>query len=134
MSTRYEQGRGFAYRVSRKLADNGYEVIRSAGSKTKVDIVAFKSTPDGPDVIRISPLDPFDRTIELLFVQVKKADDGYLLPAEHAELRRLAYLANATALVAYLPPGRKGIGYRRLTGPGPKDWQPWTPDWALETP
>jgi hypothetical protein len=123
MSTPYEQGRRFAYRVSQALAADGYSIIRSAGSKTKVDIVAFK------DMARHRLLDGSmwpDRS-ELLFVQAKKAN-GTCPPAERIELLRLAGMARALPIVAYQPQPRKPIAYRRLTGPGPKDWQPWTPD------
>ena len=83
MSTRYEQGRGFAYRVSRKLADDGYEIIRSAGSKTKVDVFAFKSWPSADDAWQ---------THARLFVQVKKSTNGTIPVEERAELIRLAIM------------------------------------------
>jgi Holliday junction resolvase len=113
MSTPYEQGRRFAYRVSLDLKRKGYEIIRSAGSKTKVDIVAFCRSHYSSS--------------ELLFIQAKKSD-GTIPPAEREELIRLTYLAEADPLVAYQTKPRGPIAYRRLTGPGPKDWQPWVPD------
>jgi Holliday junction resolvase len=114
MSTPYEQGRRFAYRVSLDLKRRGYEIIRSAGSKTKVDIVAFR---DG------------DGVTEWLFVQAKKAN-GTCPPAERVELRRLAHIARAMPVVAYQSQPRKRIQYKVLIGRGPKDWRPWTPDEA----
>jgi holliday junction resolvase Hjr len=117
MSTPYEQGRRFAYRVSLDLKRKGYEIIRSAGSKTKIDIVAFKGFG-------------WNRTPEFLFVQAKKSTDGTIPPAERMELLRLAEIAWANPLVAYSTGPRKPIAYRLLTGPGPKDWTPWTPDEA----
>jgi Holliday junction resolvase len=41
MRTRYEIGRAFEYRVKRFLVERGYFVVRSAGSRTPVDLVAF---------------------------------------------------------------------------------------------
>jgi Holliday junction resolvase len=119
MSTPYEGGRRFAYYVSRKLASDGYRIIRSAGSKTPVDVVAFKGQP---------PVMDFGlRLHEMLFVQAKRGDNGTLSPAERAELRDWAASVGALPIVAYQPDGVH-VAYRRLTGPGPKDWQPWTPD------
>jgi holliday junction resolvase Hjr len=111
MSTPYEQGRRFAYRVSQALAADGYSIIRSAGSKTKVDIVAFKQN-------------------QMLFIQAKKST-GTIPAAERVELLKLSrYGLRAIPLVAHSTGLRKPIAYRRLTGPGPRDWQPWTPDEA----
>jgi Holliday junction resolvase len=118
VSTPYEQGRRFAYRVSQALAADGYSIIRSAGSKTKVDIVAFRAYGEHRSMV------------EMLFIQAKKSTDGTIPPAERAELLRLAEIAWADPLVAYSTEPRGPIAYRRLTGPGPKDWQPWTPDEA----
>jgi Holliday junction resolvase len=111
----YRAGRDKEYKVRDHLVDNGYEVIRAAGSKGKVDLVAFKLWPDAWT----------DRHI--LFVQVKRIG-GTIPPADRAELLRLAKIANAIPIVAHQPIPRRPLQYRRLTGPGPKDWQPWTPD------
>ena len=40
MATKYERGRQLEWRVRDDLKDKGYHVLRSAGSKTKVDLVA----------------------------------------------------------------------------------------------
>ena len=110
MTTPYEDGRRFAYRASMAFARDGYEIIRSAGSKTKADFVAVKPG-------------------QLLFVQVKKAVDGTIPPEERKLLCQLAGLlpgvAEAIVVHKRIP---RGFAFRRLTGPGPKDWQPWTPD------
>lgn len=46
-------------------------------------------------------------------------------PGERAELLRLAALIpDALPIVA----GRPRVTFRRLTGPGPREWEPWTPD------
>ncbi len=44
MATRYEVGRSFEYRVKNCLKKMGYVVVRSAGSKTAADLVAFDET------------------------------------------------------------------------------------------
>jgi hypothetical protein len=81
-----------------------------------VDLIAFKDMP---------PYTPS----HMLFVQCKRTN-GTVPPGEREVLRNLAYSARALPVVAYQPKPRKPIAYRRLTGPGPKDWQPWTPDEA----
>lgn len=127
----YRSGADFERAVRFDLRDNGYEVIRSAGSKTKVDLVAFKQG-------------------ELLFVQCKRS--GRIGPADRAALLGLAALVNAIPVVAarisavararraaasgarvgavsgYT--GQRGgrIAYLRLTGPGPADVATWAPD------
>jgi Holliday junction resolvase len=112
----YRAGRDKEYKVRDHLTDNGYEIIRAAGSKGKVDLVAFKAwLPSGPS------------SHHMLFVQVKRTG-GTIPPADRAELLRLARIARALPIVAYQPLPRRPLQYRRLTGPGPKDWQPWTPD------
>ena len=40
MTTNYEKGRAFEYRVRRDLQRRGFAVVRSAGSKTPADLVA----------------------------------------------------------------------------------------------
>ena len=105
--TRYEGGRAFEYEVRRALEADGYWCIRAAGSKGKVDIVAVK---DG----------------QVLMVQVKR--DGRCPPAERAEVARIAALLPGVGIP--LIAARPGVTYRRITGPGPRDWEPWTPDYA----
>ena len=43
MATKYDRGRAFEYKVRDTYKDNGYYVVRSAGSKGKVDLVALKA-------------------------------------------------------------------------------------------
>jgi Holliday junction resolvase len=113
----YSDGRRLEYEAARVLRVNGYEVIRSAGSKGKVDLAAFKQG-------------------ELLFVQCKL--DGKAGPAERAELRRLAMLVDAAPLLArWHKEGRtaREVRFARLVASwngGPFDQVPWTPDHALE--
>jgi Holliday junction resolvase len=120
MTTPYEEGRRFAYRASMAFARDGYEIIRSAGSKTKVDFVAFKAGDRWET-------DEGGFAGQVLFVQVKKSTNGTIPTDERAELLRLANIARAIPIVVHkrIP---RGFAFRRLTGPGPKDWQPWTPD------
>ena len=105
--TNYTRGRAVEYKVWADLEADGYQVLRAAGSKGVADLIALKPG-------------------EVLLVQVKAADPQ-LSPAERKALLELAHLTGALPLVAYKP-FRKPIIYRQLTGPGPKDWQPWHPD------
>lgn len=104
MTNHYRAGADFEREVRKALIQDGYEVIRSAGSKTKVDLLAWKSL--GP----------------ILLVQCKR--DGRISPAERTELFRLANLraGDSIAIVA----SRPRITYHQLTGTGPKDRTPWT--------
>jgi Holliday junction resolvase-like predicted endonuclease len=106
----YSDGARFERATRHHLEENGYQVIRSAGSKGKVDLVAFK-------------------TGEILFVQNKI--NGLCAPAERTELRRLAGMVGALPIVAYRhKEGRAAatVRYRLLTGAGPKAFAGWTPD------
>ena len=69
----YNNGRAREYRLMRKLEAEGYTCFRTAGSHTKVDILAFKYG---------SPWFPCVRLI-----QSKKT--GYLSPKERREKRKL---------------------------------------------
>jgi len=105
----YNAGRAFEHAVRADLTANGYDVIRSAGSKTKVDLAAFKRG-------------------HALFVQCKR--DGRISPAERVELLRVASHINAVPLVAWKTRGDVSIYYWQLTGPGPHDRLRWDPDYA----
>ena len=109
--SRYRNGRDFEYRTRDHFRDDGYDVIRSAGSKTKVDLVAIKPG-------------------QLLFVQCKR--DGRCSPAERHTLIRLAWSVGAIPVLAHLGPrvGNQAAPFllRQLTGPGPRDWEPFTTD------
>ncbi|QIK82424.1 restriction endonuclease [Sanguibacter sp. HDW7] len=105
----YRAGADFEREVRAHLIRHGYEVIRSAGSKTKVDLLAFK-------------------TGQVLVIQCKR--NGSLPPAERVEVRRIAALIpTALPLLA----ARPGITFNMLTGDGPHDRTPWAPD-PKETP
>ena len=117
--TQYRAGRDVEYKVRDALIGDGYEVIRAAGSKGKIDLVAFKQFAMAPHWF----------TGHMLFVQVKRTD-GTIPPDDRAELLRLAHIAGALPIVAHREKvGRRvEVRYRQLTGPGAKQWQPWTPD------
>jgi hypothetical protein len=113
----YSEGRKLEYAALASLTLDGYWCIRAAGSKGKADVVALK-----PGLVN-----------EILFVQCKL--DGGMGPAERFDLFKLATEFDAIALCAgWVKAGRaaRTVEFRQLTGPGPKDWQPWTPDHALE--
>lgn len=103
----YATGRRAEYDVIHDLQENGYETIRAASSKGVADVVAFKPG-------------------EALFVSVKRTNPT-ISPAERTNLLRVAGYVNGVPLVATRPL-YKPLQYRRLTGPGPKDHTPWTPN------
>jgi holliday junction resolvase Hjr len=114
--SRYRAGRDFEYKVRDNLTADGYEVIRAAGSKGPVDLVAFKGG-----------MQRGTWHSQLLFIQAKRRD-GTISPADRAELLRVAGIVNAYPIVAHQPIPRRPIRYRQLTGPGPKQWLEWFPD------
>ncbi|WP_033307385.1 restriction endonuclease [Streptomyces iakyrus] len=89
----YARGRDLEHRVRAHLREEGYEVLRTAGSKSKVDLVAIKPG-------------------QILLVQCKRS--GALPPAEWNALWDLAQMIGAVPVLAeQLARGRK---YWRLTG------------------
>lgn len=103
-------GRRVEHQVRDDLSQAGWVIAaRAAGSKGAADLVALKPG-------------------RVVLCQVKRSNP-LLTPAErHA----LIHLADVLGLGLALPivaskPARNPITYRLLTGPGPKDWQPWTP-------
>jgi Holliday junction resolvase len=112
MVNRYRSGAEFERAVRIALISDGYDVIRSAGSKTKVDLAAFKPG-------------------QALFVQCKR--DGRISPAERVELLRVASHIGALPVVAWKTLGKTAIHYWQLTGPGPQDRVEWSPN-ATEVP
>lgn len=111
------RGRDSENAVRDELGGYGYDVLRSAGSKGAADLIAIG---DGFAVL----------------VQVKIGKHGKPFqmptPAEREQLLRLTRrLGSAVAVAACRVPGagsRPAVTvYRRLTGPGPKDWTGWAP-------
>ena len=103
----YSLGRDVEYAVIHDLVGNGYEHQRGASSKGFADVVAIKPG-------------------QILFVNVKRTTPPG--PGERADLLRVAgYLPGAGVPLVALGPASR-VTYRRLTGPGPQQWEPWTPD------
>lgn len=105
--TTYTQGRKVEYQVIDTLKDHGYDTVRGASSKGLADVVAV-----GDD--------------HLLIVNCKRTTPPG--PSERRDLLRIALRlpGRAVPLVA-LHPRRQPLIFRRLTGPGPRDWVAWTP-------
>ena len=113
MASNYAHGRQTEWAIRDHLEDNGYQVIRAAGSKGAADLVAIKPS-------------------QVLLINVKRTTPPG--PRERAALLGLARTLPSVGvpLIAMKPPYTKAPTYRRLTGLGPKDWEPWTPDTAEE--
>lgn len=94
----YGRGRKFEWDVRDHLADNGYSVIRAAGSKgdAKVDLIALKPG-------------------QILFVQAKTS--ARIDPAEWDRLVEVASWVGALPIVASKAGRGLGIRYERLLGP-----------------
>lgn len=111
----YHRGRAFEHAVRAALVADGYDVIRSAGSKTKIDLVAFKAG-------------------QVLLVQCKL--DGHCSPAERSDLLRVsALLPNySVPLIAWKQRGVSQVLFSRLTGTHHAAREPWTPDSVAGVP
>jgi hypothetical protein len=107
----YAAGVRVEHAVIHDLEANGYGCTRAASSKGICDVMAIKPG-------------------QILLVNVKKTTPPG--PAERAELWRRACQLNtpeyriAWPIVALGPASK--VTYRELTGVGPQQWQPWTPD------
>jgi Holliday junction resolvase len=108
--TAYTNGAAFERRVMTALENDGYQCLRAAGSKGAADLIALKPG-------------------QTLLVQVKLTNPQ-LAPTERITLTHLAKLCGALPIVAWRTKLRGPIGFRELTGTGPKDHRPWTPDEA----
>ncbi len=102
MATNYQRGRAFEYRARDELYLRGaLIVVRSAGSKTKVDLVAvfpalqsYMEWPPEPEV---------------WLVQCKR--DGNLPAAEREELLRIADASGCRAWHAKAGPTGRGVEF-----------------------
>jgi len=113
----YRRGADLERAAKHHLEDNGYYVIKSAGSKGVADLVAIKPG-------------------ETLLVQCKRPKDGYLLPAERVALRQLALRLGAVPLAGYwYKQGRaaRKPAFRELTFMGPAGNRDWTPDHGMQS-
>lgn len=112
--SRYSEGVRVEHLVIHDLRENGYECTRAASSKGMCDVVGLKPG-------------------QVLLISVKRTTMPG--PAERAELVRVAGLLPGVGVpLVALKPVRQPLEYRRLTGVGPKAWQPWTPDALGVTP
>ena len=94
--TAYQAGKRFEDKVRGHLREEGYVVIRSAGSKTKVDLTCLKPG-------------------QLLLIQCKRT--GVIQAAEWDELLELAGWVGAVPLLAVNGPKGRGICLWQLCGP-----------------
>jgi len=90
----YARGRAFEYKVRDEFVAKGYFVLRSAGSKTIVDLLALKinqptlvSNEQGPSVVLIQC--------------------GEITPEKEAALKRLAVVTGSNFELRQIPPKRK---------------------------
>lgn len=105
--THYDGGAAFERETRKHLENDGYWVIKAAGSKGKADLVAIKPG-------------------QVLIVQCKR--NGTCPPAERAEVRRIAALLPGVGVP--LVASRPRVTFRELTGNGPREWRPWVSDYA----
>lgn len=114
MPSSYRHGADLERAVKTCLQDNGYLlVIKSGGSKGKVDVIALKRG-------------------ETVLVQCKLS--GTISPADRTQLRRLALDLGAIPVLArWVKEGNaaRTIGFTELTSMGPAGNRPWTPDHAI---
>src|SRR3990172_2585666 len=114
--TRAGEGYRFECLTRDALRGAGYDVIRAAASKGPADIVGIR---DG----------------ELLFIQCKYTSKFPVTSLsvcpleERKEVIRLSRMVGAVPLLAH--PYKEGhravdVAFKRLTGPGPYDFQPWS--------
>ena len=110
---RYANGRTLEYAAKDALEDNGYWATRAPGSKGPADVIALKYG-------------------ETLLVQCKL--DGYLTPAERAQLYGLALMLGAIPLAArWHKDGNAArvVAFERIVTPDASC--DWTPDHGFES-
>ena len=116
MATQYARGRAFEYRVKSLLEKHGYFVMRSAGSRSPVDLVAFRET-------------------QTIFIQCKR--HGAIDRNDVNILYDLSMKHGAMPVLSEIPKGKtRGIDLWVLTGKmGRKQRKPlvrWSPDLDAE--
>lgn len=99
------QGANFELQIMAHLKERGYDVLRSSGSRGKIDVVAVGN-------------------YETLGIQAK-ISNPLLSPAERIAVTDMAARASWTPIVAYRIRGR--VCFRMLTGYAAKDWTPYEP-------
>ena len=104
----YSQGVRVEHAVIHHLTEQGYDCTRAASSKGAADVIASKPG-------------------QILLVNVKRTTPPG--PAERAELLRIAaHLPGHMVPLVALKPAGQPLWFRRLTGPGPRDWVTWVAD------
>lgn len=104
----------------------GYDAGRSSGSRGKVDVWAVPPHQvwEGVTLTELPAAAP------MIFIQCK-ITNPLISPADRISLINLARRGGALPIVSYrLRDGRTHRlrpHFRRLTGPGPKEWLPWEP-------
>ena len=113
--SRYRRGADAERHLVLQLRLDGYFAVRSAGSKSSCDVIAIKPG-------------------QVLFIQVK-AGVGRESPAERRALLDLAACLPGVGVpvIADNPQRRDGALWR-LTGPGPRQREPFSIDQIGETP
>lgn len=91
MTNHYNQGRRFEHRVRAHLVDNGYDVVRAAGSKTKADLIAIKPG-------------------QVLIIQCKRT--ALPSPHERAEILRMAACIPGMGVAVIARRGPRGAPVR----------------------
>jgi Archaeal holliday junction resolvase (hjc). len=74
MSRNYIKGRNKEYRVKRKLEEQGYYVIRSAGSHSFFDLVAINT--EKKEILLVQVKTRIDKKTEELYKNLEKAFNG----------------------------------------------------------
>jgi hypothetical protein len=99
------QGANFELQIMAHLKERGYDVLRSSGSRGKIDVVAVGD-------------------VHTLWIQAK-VSNPLISPAERRAVRSVAARVGVDALplVSYRIKGQ--VCFRLLTGDGPKAWALW---------
>lgn len=112
-TTNYSRGRAFEYAVRDYLYEQGaVQVIRAAGSHTKVDLTAFFPAQEGG--IIVDPLETWDDNPAVMPVRVpcvwlvQCKTGGAVSKAELTELKEIAHKVGAQPYLAQK--GKRGEG------------------------
>jgi hypothetical protein len=109
------QGANFELQIMHHLAERGYDVLRSSGSRGKIDVVAVGDVHTLWIQAKVSN--------PLISPAERRAVIGVARRADIAWWRDRLTLANAVPLVSYRIKGQ--VCFRELLGYGPKEWALW---------
>jgi len=114
MTDQYRRGAIFERQIADRLSEDGYFVIRAAGSHGHADLIALKSG-------------------QVLLVQCKLAGAGAVPPAEWNGLWEVAERVGAVALIVSRPK-RGAKAWQRITGPktGVRGVKPPCVEWTAD--